>query len=75
MLRLEFAPCCPSNYYFKYQIDRVIILYHRKNCCQESKKSARSKWTYELFGNDYRVATFSKTYPIIMQSLKSLGQF
>ncbi len=37
------------------------------------------KQTYELSGNDYRVAALLKSYltdkGIIMQSLKSIGQF
>ena len=44
-----------------------------------SLKLERIKWTYGLFGNDYRVAMLSKSYltgkGIIMQSLKSIGQF
>ena len=44
-----------------------------------SKKSTCLKWTYGHFGDDYRVAMLSKSYltttGIIMQSLKSIGQF
>ena len=42
------------------------------------KKTAYSKWTYELSCNDYRVAALFKLYlnvtGIILQSLKSIGQ-
>ena len=46
---------------------------------KKSKKSVCFKWTYELFGNDYRVATLPKSYLIVIgiikQSLISKGQF
>ena len=43
------------------------------------KKTTCFKWTYGHYGNDYRVAMLSESYltviGIIMQSLKSIGQF
>ena len=52
---------------------------HIKICCSKSKKSTCLKRTYGHFGNDYRVATLSKSYltikGITMQNLKSIGQF
>ena len=46
---------------------------------QKLKNSTWFKWTYGQYGNDYRVATLYEFYltiiGIIMQSLKSIGQF
>ena len=51
----------------------------KKKLFKKVKKSTCLKWTYGHFGNDYRVATLSKSYlttkGITMQNLKSKGQF
>ena len=53
-------------------------LFHVKNEYNMSKIN-KFKWTFGLFGQNYRVATLSKMYltvlGIIIQSLKSIGQF
>ena len=46
---------------------------------KKSQKDLCLKWTYRLFGNDYRVVLIFKRYPtakgIIPESLNSIGQF
>ena len=52
---------------------------HKKFVVKKVKKATCLKWTYGHAGNDYRVATLSKSYltttGITMQILKSMGQF
>ena len=73
----NIVPRCNRNQYLKNKMNRIILTY--KNLLPNSKKSACIKWTYGLSGNDYSVAALSKSYltviGIIMQSLKSIGQF
>ena len=61
----------------KIQINRMIRS-HKNLLLKKVKKSTCLKWTYGHFGNDYRVATLSKSYlttkGITMQSLKSISR-
>ena len=70
--------CYPGNQYTKNQINRIIRS-NKNLSLKKKKKSTWFKWTYGHSGNDYRVATLSKSYQtttgITMQSLKSIGQF
>ena len=61
------------------KIRSIGLLDHIKIFVKKVKKSTCLKWTYGNFGNDYRVATLSKSYltisGITTQNLKSIGQF
>ena len=49
----DIVLCCPMNRYFTSDLTDDYII-------QKKLKAACFKWTYRIFGNDYRVATLSK---------------
>ena len=84
-LGLDYRVALLETLYFvvlginKSKIRSIGWLDHKKFVVKKVKKSTCLKWTYGHSGNDYRVATLSKSYlittGITMQSLKSIGQF
>ena len=71
------------NYHFSIPVFRKLDVSDNLNIqkfvVKKSKKYACFKWTYGIYGKDYRVAALSLSYltviEIIMQSLKAIGQF
>ena len=66
------GPCCPRNQYSKNQINSINII-------QINVKNQLVLNGHLVSGNDHRVAMLLKFYiiiiGIIMQSLKTIGQF